>query len=261
MGKVMRWDPSLEVGIEIIDNQHKILLDLANDLDNAVCAGESMRVIDTLFAVIKNYTFNHFETEEEFFKDSKDYLKHCHQHYKLVKQLNDYIIDFHNNRAGEVDPGSFFENWLRGHIKKDDIPALSQHPYDLTLITEVDGVDGFDSGDIEKRNHKRLRYDSVLDEDIVGHCFNATKLKNGSVNVIDLSSGGLKVYSDDTHDVDDLLIISCKIGRNFKMKEKVRVKNANDHLYGVEFVSPAAETVKFFTELCGAVSYYSRKNI
>jgi hemerythrin len=256
MGKVMRWDPTLEVGIEIIDNQHKILLDLANDLDNAVTAGESMKVIDTLFAVIKNYTFNHFETEEEFFKGKDVYLLHCHQHYKLIKQLNDYIIDFHNNRVGDIDPGAFFDSWLRGHIKEEDIPALSQQPFDLTLVTEVDDVDDFDSGEIEKRSHKRLRYDSVLDEDIVGHCFNATKLKNGSVNVIDLSSGGLKIYSEDSYDVDDLLIISCKIGRNFQMKEKVRVKNAHENLYGVEFLSPAADTVTFFTELCGAVNYY-----
>lgn len=262
MANVKKWQKEFEVGIEIIDNQHKILFDLTNDLDNAVKAGTNMRVIDTLFSVINNYAFNHFETEEEFMVESDDYLRHCHKHYQMIKRLHDYMHDYHNGRTSAVDIGSFFENWLVGHIRKDDIPALSSKLNDLSLSVEIDGLDDFDSadidsGDIDKRNFRRLRYDTVMDEEIIGHCYNTTTMVNGIVSVMDLSSGGLKLYSEKVYDVDDLLIISCPVGKNFRMKEKMRVKNTSGNFYGVEFVSPSKETVTFLTQLLGAVNHYS----
>ncbi len=250
-----KWDSSVEVGIDIIDDQHKILFDLAKDLDNAVNTGASMNVVDTLFSVIEDFAFKHFETEEGFLKDENSYLKHCHIHYQLLKKFHDYKVDFHNGRTDGITPGIFLKEWILTHIKEDDIPALSQKVPSQDLVLEIDAFDDFDAGDIDRRIFKRLRYDKVLNEEISGHCFNATKMKNGPVNVIDLSSGGLKIYSENKHDIDDLLIISCDIGRNFKLRQKVKVKNINDCFLGVEFISPDEETVSFLTQLLGAVNY------
>lgn len=253
----MKWNPNLEVGVEIIDNQHKIIFDLAKDLNYAVLAGANMQVIDTLFSVIANFAFQHFETEEKFFKEKAGYLEHCLKHYKLIKQLHDYNIDFHNGRVVDVAPGTFLENWLTLHIRENDLPILTQQPLDLTLLVDVDGLDDFND-DAEKRQHVRLRHDKVLEEEITGYCFNASKLKTGPVSVIDLSNGGLKIRAENAFEVDDLLVISCAIGSNFRFKEKARVKNISENYYGVEFISPAKETIKFLTELTGAVTTFSR---
>lgn len=254
--KAMRWNDSLEIGVEIIDNQHKMLFDLANDLNNSVKIGANKQVIDTLFSVIISYAFTHFETEEVYFTDQNEFLRHCYKHYQLVRQLHQYSIDFRNNRKLEVEPGEFMENWLLEHIKECDIPALTSSEVDLVLEGEIDNLDNFDTTKIDKRHHKRVRYDRVLDEDIVGHCYNANKMKSGNVTVVDLAGGGFKVYSEQKHDVEDLLIISCRVGKNFKMREKMKVKNSNNNFYGLEFVAPDEETVRFLTELCGAVHKY-----
>lgn len=254
IGNVLRWDPELEVGVEVIDNQHKILFDLGNDLINAVNTGANMRIIDILFSVITSYAYRHFETEEELLVQlgDKNVGEHCQQHYKLLKQLHDYKIEYNNGREGDVDLASFLKSWLTNHIKTSDREVFCQPGLsDMQGVPEVDALDGFDDENIEKRNHKRLRSDSVLPDDVVGHCFNATKSKNGSMVVMDFSSGGMKIFSDHDHDVDDLLILSCSIGPKQKIKEKVRVKNRQNDMYGVEFVSPEAETVTFLGALCG----------
>ena len=114
----MRWNDSLAVGVEIIDNQHKMLFDLANDLNNSVNMGANKQVIDTLFAVIISYAFTHFETEENKITNQIDFSNHCYQHYQLLKQLHQYAVDFRNNRKVDVQPGEFLESWLLEHIKK-----------------------------------------------------------------------------------------------------------------------------------------------
>jgi len=40
------------------------------------------------------------------------------------------------------------------------------------------------------------------------------------------------------------------------MQEKITATHGKDNYYGVEFVSPDEETVRFLTELCGAVQKY-----
>ncbi len=256
MKRVMRWDDSLSVGSDIIDNEHKILFDLANDLNNAVNMGAKKQVLDTLFSVIINYAFKHFETEENRIIDEKDFSKHCMQHYQLIKQLHDYSVDFRNNRITGIEPGEFLENWLLDHIRTSDIPALTNTEIDVSFDEDIDELDDFDAVEIDRRQYKRVRYDKLLDEDIIGHCYNANTMKTTTVTIVDLAGGGLKIFSDQKFNVDDLLIISCRVGKNFKMREKVQVKNKNKEFYGVEFVSPSRETVKFLTEVSGAVHHY-----
>ena len=71
-----------------------------------------------------------------------------------------------------------------------------------------------------------------------------------------MAVGGLKLYSEEKLEIDDLLIIRGRIGSVFTMNEKVRVvANAAANLYGVQFISPKNETITFFTELYGAVHH------
>ena len=85
MKKVTKWKRELDVGIGLIDNQHKIIFDLINDLGVASAAMADRRVIDTLLDVIENYVFRHFEAEEELFMNHKGAPEHCLHHYSLIK--------------------------------------------------------------------------------------------------------------------------------------------------------------------------------
>lgn len=248
------WEPKLKVGSDVIDNQHKVLFDLIKDLNNAIRVGASIRILDTLLGVLLTYAFQHFETEEEYFKSHGDYTSHCLEHYALIKKLNAFIVNFRNNRHDEDrTPSEFLEHWLLEHIKYYDKPFLAHETVDLSLMKDSDQIDEFEPDLKDRRLHKRIQHNEVIDGDIRVHCYNATQLKGEVATIVDMSPGGLMLNSGGHHQIDDLLILNCSIGSNFKMQEKAEVKTANDKKYGVEFISPAPETLDFFTELYGAV--------
>ena len=248
------WDSKLTIGSEVIDNQHKVLFDLIQDLNNATAAGASMKVLDTLLGVLLNYSYQHFEIEEKYFKAHADFTKHCLEHYQLIKKLNSFIIDFRNNRyEGEKTPSAFLEDWLLDHIERFDKPFLTYDATLLELMKDAEQIDEFEPEPLKRRNSKRIPHYEVIDGNIDVSCYNAIRLKVGKATVIDMSVGGLLLNSDDHHEIDDLLVVSCSIGANFNMKEKVKVKTVNGNRYGVDFISPSAETVDFFTKLYGAV--------
>jgi hypothetical protein len=120
-------------------------------------------------------------------------------------------------------------------------------------LHEHEPIDEFDADREKRRLHKRLPHNEVVDGDINAHVYNATKLKSGKGNIVNMSPGGLMLSCANDHAIDDLLIVSCNIGKNFKMEEKVKVKAVHDQVYGVQFVSPAPKTIEFFTKLYGAV--------
>jgi hemerythrin-like metal-binding protein len=249
-----KGDDWLKVGSVVIDNQHKILFDLVKDVNNAVKAGVSVKILDVLLNVLLDYAFQHFQTEEEYLKDHADSAKHCLEHYGLLKRLNSFIVDFRNNRTKGIQaPSSFLEDWLFDHIERFDRPFFSDQPEDLLLVMESDRVDEYDSDIEDRRQHKRIAHNEVVDGQIQAQCYNATTLKSDIVNIINMSPGGLMLSSTRKHAIDDLLIITCSIGKSFKMKEKVRVRTARNNMYGVQFVLPARQTVVFFTQLYASV--------
>lgn len=249
-----QWNSKLKVGSEVIDNQHKVLFELIKDLNNAIQAGASVRVVDVLLGVLRDYAFQHFQTEEDYFTTHTDFTRHCLEHYALIKKLNAFILDFRNNRTKEgKEPSAFLEDWLVKHIERFDIPFFSHETVNTRLMFEHEPIDEFDADREKRRLHKRLPHNEVVDDDIHAHVYNATKLKSGKAKIVNMSPGGLMLSSANDHAIDDLLIVSCNIGKNFKMEEKVKVKAAHDQTYGVQFVAPAPETIEFFTKLYGAV--------
>lgn len=256
MNANIHWNSKLKVGSDIIDNQHKILFDLIKDLNNAIKAGVNIKILDSLLGVLQDYAFKHFETEEQFFKRHADFTKHCLEHYALLKKLNTFIVDFRNKRIGdEVNPSVFLESWLIDHIETFDRPFLSHETVDLCLLERSDLIDEFEpEPDLkEKRQHRRIPHNEVVDGSINAHCYNATQLKGGRATIVNMSPDGLMLSSGRNHKVDDLLIVSCGIGQTFKMKEKVKVKTVDGQLFGVQFISPSNETIIFFTELYGSL--------
>jgi len=264
----MKWKPEFEVGIHQIDKQHKILFDLISDLNKtAAITFEKEKIINTILDVLRDFVFHHFETEEDYFKNHPDYIHHSQEHYQLIKTLNTSIIDFRNSRLADHELAQFLNKWLIDHILDADLKILQQPGEEFTDLTsningeplelmgDNDVIDEYGLEYEERRHYQRIQRNDVVDEKITAHCFNATTMKNSSATIINMSAGGLLLEINTPLSINDLLIINCQVGRNFKMEEKVRVKTVNNSQYGVEFISPAFKTVDFFKELYGAVHH------
>jgi hemerythrin len=254
MKKNTKWDQELNVGVGLIDNQHKIIIDLINDLGAASAVMADRRVIDTLLDVIENYVFRHFEAEEELFVNHNGSLEHSLEHYELIKEFRKFRLSFRNRSSSGKSTSIFLEQWFISHIKEQDIPFFIGIIKRKEEKTEKFLIDEYPFEIKERRRHKRIKSKKITDNNIVALCYNTSNLKKTNTTIIDISLSGMQISSSEPHAVNDLLVVSCSIGKNFKMKEKMKVVTATDTFYGAEFINLSPASEKFLIELYGSVN-------
>jgi len=253
MRNVKKWDDDFSTGIGLIDNQHKIIFDLLGDLGKASAAKADKKVVDTLFDVLENYVFRHFEAEEELIASHGDAPSHSLEHYHLIKEFHKFRLGFRNGTSCGKTVDEFLEAWFVRHINEHDKPQFTQIA-NGKLLEEAGPVDAYPLPSNERRRHKRISQKKITDSSIMASCYNTSSLKSSQVEVVDISLGGLRFLSHDAHQPGDLLVIGCTIGKHFKMKEKIRIANVSDHSFGAEFIGLSPATEKFLMELYGAVN-------
>jgi len=118
------WDDSFSVGFEHIDNQHKELVKMVNDLYNACKKGALNEDIVYLRTVSKalEYARVHFSDEEEFMgKVSYPELgEHKKQHEDFIVEIKKSIKLFEYGKAAPIELANFLKDWLLNHIAISD---------------------------------------------------------------------------------------------------------------------------------------------
>lgn len=114
------WSEVHNVGIEVIDRQHRELVDLVNQLGNALKAGHSrQRLLDALVELIAA-TRRHFETEERLMAEHG--LPHLDVHRRHHRKLLDDV----GSLRGDLDRRSmaltmrYLQEWLLRHVDTMD---------------------------------------------------------------------------------------------------------------------------------------------
>lgn len=113
------WDDKYCVGIEVIDTEHKKLVELINNLNDAIYAGQGCEVLEKVFNELVEYTKNHFSHEEELLKTNKypDFKKHKKKHEELTEEVMDYQEQFASGMVFiTMQVMEFLQNWLINHI-------------------------------------------------------------------------------------------------------------------------------------------------
>ncbi len=118
------WTKEFSVGVEEIDDDHKRLLALVNDLHDAVEAGAAWNVLDNVLDGLTLYVTYHFAHEETLFTrtDYPGYERHRRQHQALTITVHEIQQDFQDH-ALETLPHQvleFLKNWLYEHILGSD---------------------------------------------------------------------------------------------------------------------------------------------
>ena len=123
--KKIEWDDSLSVGVDLIDEQHKMLIQRLNDLSAAIemTQGEG-GIVRTLDFLIE-YTDFHFSAEEKCMAENDypglDHQKKQHEEFKtsLKNLVDDYEYEG-VTRALTTSVNVFLLNGLVNHIKGVD---------------------------------------------------------------------------------------------------------------------------------------------
>ncbi|MCL2806002.1 MAG: bacteriohemerythrin [Treponema sp.] len=115
------WSKTLTCGIKVIDEQHKGLVDLVNEMFNHVTGDEDQerkylnRVIDEAV----NYIKVHFATEEKIMNSSKfsGYIEHKEEHKKFILTVAEHIEYFNTGkRVSLMSFSKFLKEWVLSHI-------------------------------------------------------------------------------------------------------------------------------------------------
>ena len=110
------------LNIEIIDSQHKKIVELLNKLHDELGAkyeGESKRLLLDL----KNFITEHFATEENLMKENKyvNYFSHKLEHDRFINKVSDYLLDVQNGK-NKLDL-KFLQSakrWFFNHFELND---------------------------------------------------------------------------------------------------------------------------------------------
>ncbi len=130
---LMTWNPQMSVGIRALDEDHKKLIAMINELHAAMLAGHSNDVVGGVLRRLANYTVEHFQREEKLFAETNypGAAGHRREHEKLKAEVTAEIQKF---QAGSKSLGmetlAFLRDWLKHHIQESDKaygPYLNSH--------------------------------------------------------------------------------------------------------------------------------------
>jgi hemerythrin len=117
------WSNDLSVNIHSIDEQHKKLVALVNNLNDAMSSGKGQQIMGKILDDLVAYTKTHFATEERLMTTHTypGYLIHKKEHDNLTQQVVSLHQDFKEGKPViTVALTSFLKDWLGKHIKGTD---------------------------------------------------------------------------------------------------------------------------------------------
>ena len=121
----IEWDDSFSVGINLIDEQHQMLIERTNAIAEAVEMKRGLeKILQTLSFMIE-YTEFHFSAEEKVMIENgyPKVAEHQMLHEDFKTRLNQMVDDFEEEGATSElseEITSYLTNWLVNHIKGID---------------------------------------------------------------------------------------------------------------------------------------------
>ncbi len=118
----IEWRADFSVGVEALDDDHKILIDLINRLRDGAEGGSKVRALETTFRILLGFAEDHFRREEEMM-EAFGYPE-LQSHRQAHEELRDDILCLHIRHLAEADSGGavygvlcdFLETWLNHHL-------------------------------------------------------------------------------------------------------------------------------------------------
>lgn len=121
--RFVAWDDDLSVGIKSIDDDHKKLLTLINNLQTAIYYPTGEAFERQALKELVEYTKYHFEREEKMMLDAgyQDFEPHKRQHQEMIEKVQSYCKRYEKDPEGTIEEmAEFLKGWLVNHIAGTD---------------------------------------------------------------------------------------------------------------------------------------------
>jgi hemerythrin-like metal-binding protein len=130
----MTWTTDLSVGVETLDDDHKRLIGIINQLHFGIMAGHDKRVLEAVLGELIDYTRFHFTREEEMLLEA-GYVatpEHMTEHDQFIRRISRVQARLKSESVAMLDLElmDFLRDWLFSHILVSDKkygPRLNAH--------------------------------------------------------------------------------------------------------------------------------------
>ncbi len=120
---LFNWNNTYSVGVQEIDKQHKVLVDLINELHDGMKLGKGKETLGEVLNELVRYTVYHFGYEEKIMETAKysEVNLHKRAHKDLVEQVQKIKNDYEGGRTVlTMEVMTFLKDWLGNHIMGTD---------------------------------------------------------------------------------------------------------------------------------------------
>ena len=121
---LMTWNEKLSVGVKLLDDDHKKLVGMVNQLYDGVQSGHGKESLGSILDGLIDYTKTHFAHEEQYFAKTgyHDSTAHKKEHDDFSRQVLEVQKKY---KAGvssvlSLEVMNFLKNWLVTHIQGSD---------------------------------------------------------------------------------------------------------------------------------------------
>lgn len=149
----IQWSEDYATGINVIDGQHKRIVEYMNQLDEINNTHDRQGLHEVLVNLV-DYTLSHF-TFEEALMDESGYPGssiHKRTHEAFRNRINDFQQRFHGGEDVGEDVIILLNNWLFDHIANDDnsyvpyvrenMPGLNENRHEGWLSQKIREIFG-----------------------------------------------------------------------------------------------------------------------
>lgn len=121
---LLAWKSEYSVNVKEIDDQHKKLVSMINELNDAMAQGKAKDVLGAILDKLVSYTAAHFALEERLFQTHgyEGYQEHKDKHDKMTAKVLDLQRQFKSGQAAmTIEVMNFLKSWLDKHILGTDM--------------------------------------------------------------------------------------------------------------------------------------------
>lgn len=117
------WKESFSIGIRVIDDQHRRLIEIINELYDAQRIGTSQFIMNGVINRLEEYTIYHFKLEEEMQSLNlyPYFNEHIEEHQEFIGKLAEFKRDaIRNNLLLSIKTIDYLKDWTINHILGSD---------------------------------------------------------------------------------------------------------------------------------------------
>jgi len=111
------------VGVKSMDNQHIAMIQMLNELYDAMMEGNALGITGPLLHKLVEYTKIHFSSEEKLMAEANypNLAEHIARHQQLIEEVKQHVATYERqNLFMPIPLLHFLRDWIATHIQKED---------------------------------------------------------------------------------------------------------------------------------------------